>query len=340
MAYDRLRARLADGEGGRVVALPDGSVDVFYRLVDGRGQTVRSREVLAERIARGGVSSFRMDEFDRQPGGQSVNTARQAAALGDDVTLFGHLDDPIFDALEFQTHSMGDPAVVQAFAFDDGDLMLSEESRSLREWTVESLRDVPDAIPTVLDASVVCVTNWVSVHGIEDALREFAALDVGDQAFVFDAGDVTGADRAALESLIDALSTLADATRLVLTANAPEILRFADVLAVPDGPLRERLATFRSTAGVDAAVVHGLESATVAHPDGTDRVATVPVDSAVRHTGAGDRFNGGLTHALAAGWTWDVALAAGNACASYFVANGDTPDATDLADYLDRASTG
>lgn len=343
MGYDRLLTRLdeaadADDGGAPLVALPDGSVDVFYRLHDGRDRRVETRAALAERIVRGGVSSFRTDERDRQPGGQAVNLARQAAALGDEVTLYGHLDHPVFDDLPVETHSMGDPAWVQAFAFDDGDLMLSEWSAALGEWDVETLRAVSGAMDAVTSAAVVCVVNWLSVPGVEGALREFATLPVEDVTFVLDPGDVTGMDDEGLRSLHDALGALASTATVVTSTNVPEMLRMADAADVPGGSIPDRLTALREGVDLDAAVVHGQERALAAIPDDLVTVPTLPVDRAVRHTGAGDRFDGGLAHALAVGWDWSTALAAGNACAAHFVATADTADPSALRSSLRDAT--
>jgi hypothetical protein len=118
MAYQRLLDRLVEpSRGVRVVSLPDGSVDTLCRVYDGGRARITSREAFGRRVAAGDLRSVRLEEYDRAPGGQSVNAARQAHALGGEVTLFGHLDDPLLQ-FPFETYSMGDPAAVTVLSFD------------------------------------------------------------------------------------------------------------------------------------------------------------------------------------------------------------------------------
>ena len=49
-----------------------------------------------------------------------------------------------------------------------------------------------------------------------------------------------------------------------------------------------------------------------------------------------DRFSGGLGHALACEWDWDVALACGNACAVSYVDSGGTCGPDEIAAFIDE----
>lgn len=42
--------------------------------------------------------------------------------------MYGHLDHPVFDNLAADAVSMGDPAEVSVLEFDDGDVLLVEDS--------------------------------------------------------------------------------------------------------------------------------------------------------------------------------------------------------------------
>lgn len=110
MAYADLVERLTDEPEERTVtALPDGSVDVYYAVCDAEGERIEDRETLADRFTDG-EPSFPVERESTEPGGQAVNMARQANALGDRVRLYGHLDDPVFDDLGFERVSMGEPS--------------------------------------------------------------------------------------------------------------------------------------------------------------------------------------------------------------------------------------
>jgi NAD(P)H-hydrate repair Nnr-like enzyme with NAD(P)H-hydrate dehydratase domain len=333
--YGRLADALAAGDaaGGRVVALPDGSVDTYYRVFEGRRRAVESRAVFGDRIAGRRASSFQVTEDSREPGGQSVNAALQVGALGGDVTLYGHLDDPVFDGLPVETHSMGAPAAVSVFEFADGELMLSEESPDLLSWTVADLRAAPGATDALAAADAVCVGNWVSLPGMDSLLAALGDLVEG-ATVVFDPGDLTGCDAAVLTDLAASLRRLADAVPVVASVNGGEADALADVLDAPGETLPDRLDAVRDAASLAAAVVHDRDRALVADDRGVRAVPNLTVERALRRTGGGDRFTGALATGLAAGLDRDLSVALGNACASHYVATAETGDAGDVATYV------
>jgi sugar/nucleoside kinase (ribokinase family) len=329
---DRLEAGLS--ARGSVVALPDGSVDTYHRVFAGRGTPVDSRAAFAELVADTGTSSVRVERLTREPGGQAVNLARQVAALDVPVTLYGHLDDPVFDALGFGMHSMGDPATVEVYDFEDDDLMLSADSEDVATWSLDDLRAVPGAVRDVESATVLCVVNWVSVRGMDAVLRDLASLDVEGTTVVFDPGDLTRCTTEALAALLAALRRLAEVTDVVVSTNAAETASLAAAVGVEPGALGDQLAGLRSHANLTAAVSHGRDRAVADAPGGLVRVPNHDLPHVRRRTGAGDRFGGALAAALAAEWDWTAALALASACASYFVTTARTADAADLASFL------
>ena len=343
MPYRDLLDRLESGlqTDGSVVALPDGSVDTYYRVFEGRHTPVESRERFAELVADGRTSSLRVERLSREVGGQAVNLARQVDALGVPVELYGHLDDPVFDSLGFPSRSMGEPAAVEVYDFADDDLMLSEDSSDVATWSLEDLRSVPGAVEAVESAAVLGVANWVSVRGMDAALRELATLELDGTTVVVDPGDLTGCSAGDLEGLLDALGRLADTAAVVSSTNAAETAALARVAggSVDETVgIDERLVRIRDRAGLAAAVSHERARAVAHTPDGSVRVPNVPTPRVERRTGAGDRFDGALAVALAADWGWEPALALGNACASHFVATARTADTDGLASFLREVS--
>lgn len=323
--YGPVPGLLADGTTVRVTALPDGSVDAFYRVV-GSGGRVASREEFAERVADG-AKGLNVEPRRCEPGGHAVNMALQAHALADDVRLFGHLSG---FPLPFDAVSMGEPTRVTVLEFDDGDLMLAERSADVRRWSVADLRAVGglDALRT----EAVCCGNWADLPGLTGALHAFAAEAGG--VFVFDPGDVTraGADR--LAGLRDALADLAGAYDVVVSANRAEIEHLADRLEVDGSDDAGRLRGLREATDVAGAVLHEAPRAVAATPSGVVRVPNLETRGAATTVGGGDRFGAGLAHALAAGWDWEPALALANACAAFHVERGRTGTREELAAYV------
>ncbi|WP_251331051.1 PfkB family carbohydrate kinase [Haloplanus pelagicus] len=335
MAYADLLARLRAGlDPVTVGAFPDGSVDDYYRLRDG-ATTVASREAFATAITAG-RDSFQLAHVRTEAGGQAVNAARQAAALGDDVTLIGHLDHPAFDAdFGFETASMGAPARVRVCLFDADDVMFVEESADLSAWTFADLRTVlAEPVADFLERDALCCTNWASTPGLGDAMHEIAARDPDGGVFCVDPGPLT---TAGARNLLDALRPLGDAYEVVVSVNEDEASRLA---AATDGGASEdptaagTLDAVRSAAGATGVVVHGTAAAVAATPAGRTAVPTLDVSRALTETGAGDRFSAALARSLADGWEWDLAVAAGNACASHYVTGAGTATPATLADHV------
>ncbi|MFB6122156.1 MAG: PfkB family carbohydrate kinase [Haloferacaceae archaeon] len=340
MPYDELARLLREDERRITVgALPDGSVDEYYRVRDAESYVV-SRDAVAEAI-RSGRDSFRLEHVMTDPGGQSVNMARQAAALGDQVTLYGHLDHPIFD-LDFETVSMGAPAVVSVLLFDADDLMLVEESADIRNWTFADFRDAcVHGVRDFLERDVVCCANFASTFGLPDALHAMAATTDEGNTFVLDPGPISTVREARLDALVTALGRLADSFDVVVSVNADECRRFVDVIDGVDadefdeaGVTAGALDGIRRHTGVDAVVAHQERAAVAATPDGVLEVPNLKIIRNMTETGAGDRFSAALARGLGADWGWEASLALGNACTSYYVATGQTADREDLLTHV------
>lgn len=347
MDTDALADRLARDDAtatATVAAFPDGSVDAFCRVaVD--GERIATREAFADAVG-GGADAFSLDRTAIEPGGHATNLAIQADALGERVTLAGHLDDPAFADLPFEAVSMGDPSRVSVYGFDDADLLGVEESAAVGAWTLSDLRGaLGDRFRRFLTADAVCCTNWTAVDALPDALSSIADAvedrsDGSDGAdrepglCLVDTGSIAGRSDREIGDLFDALADLSGAYETVIAGNDDEVTAMAGALRGPAADdASAALATLRDRADLSAAVVHDAERAAAATRDGVVTVGNFDV-TPTRYTGGGDRFDAGLAFALARGWEWRAALGLGNACASRYVATGETGGPAELAAFL------
>lgn len=339
MPYQRLARRLAETPSPAVSTLPDGSVDRYCRLSAGALDPVERRTTFAREAATGGRKGFGLEPERVEPGGQSVNTAQQAHALGADATCYGHLDDPepgrdAFADLPFDTVSMGRPATVNVLDFEDDDLLLVEASPDLADWELSDLRAAAP-LPVVFGGDAVACANWVSTPGMAAAFHELGDASVPRVPFVFDPGDVLGGGPGAHRELREAMRALGESVDVVLSVNRTELRALAAALPEPpqDPTDEDRVRAIRRAVDAAAVVKHGKNEALAATQSGLVRVDN-PVVEDRRQIGGGDRFDGGLTVGLAADWDWETALACGNACASHYVATGETASATALREWL------
>ncbi|QLD86509.1 hypothetical protein HWV23_12485 [Natronomonas halophila] len=304
----------------RIAAFPDGSLDIYSEVRGADGGHL-SKAAFQDRLTGVRSRAFHLDERVVEPGGQAVNAAQQAHALGDEVRLDACLDHHRLD-LPFECHSHGKPSRVHIHEFTDGDLMYVSESDDVADWTAADFDTLPDA-------DGYFGANWATVDGMTGVLRSLAG-DLDGEAFVFDPGDVTTADPEAVRSLVAALGTVDDGIDTSLSVNARELAAFADALGVA----AEETAV-RDEADISAVVVHEEESARAAYEGGTAVVPNLKIDHATRNTGGGDRFGAGYLHGLTVGSDVEAALALGNACASYYVETGETATADELVEFID-----
>lgn len=330
-----LPTRLEDDEAtATVTALPDGSADHFYDVYAG-GERIDRRAVFGESVTEGRTDAFTMRETAVEPGGHAVNAAVQADRLGETVTLVGHLDHQAFDGLSFETVSMGEPASVAVYEFDDGDVLAVEPSEAIDDWTLECLRTVVDeAFESLFSADAVVCANWPAFDALPEVLRAVADSDCDGSHFLFDPGGMDDPGAEATRELLSALGDLTDSYDVVLAANEVEVLSLAGALdeAEPDDRTAA-LERIRSAGGLAAAVCHETDAAVAATESDTLSVANADVEP-VRNTGGGDRFDAGLGYALVREWPWPDALRLGNACATRYVATGESASPAELATFL------
>lgn len=224
-----LRHESSDNE---VTVFPDGSVDTYYKILDSEDDRIDLRVAFAEQIADD-MDTFSIGCTTTKPGGQAVNIAQQMDALGDETWLFGHLDDSLFDSLDFETTSMGAPASVLVYEFEDGDLMLADSSADMLDWSLTDLRAAAgDAFTTHLTTDVVCCVNWVSFDGMTDALNRLAARNFDGNLFVFDPGDLTSTQAESITRLCEVLGNLERSYDVILSADSDKITHLMSALTI------------------------------------------------------------------------------------------------------------
>ncbi|MCU4741287.1 PfkB family carbohydrate kinase [Natronoglomus mannanivorans] len=280
MGYGELVDRFTDDIELRVTAFPDGSVDTYDSVFDEHGERITDRKTFGERIAGDDLTSIPIDRDSREPGGQATNMAVQAHALGGETTVVGHLDDPVFDGLPFETLSMGEPARIDVYPFDDDDLVISRTSSDLDSWSLADLRAARSPSWDPLSADVVCCGNWASLEGVTAALAELAELagetgETGEASeggtFVLDPGPVKNRSRAAVSELLTTLGELESAFDVVYSVIPAEFEYTVEAAGIEAETDRERLAGVREVTGISGVVLHASERAIVATAeDNTD----------------------------------------------------------------------
>lgn len=324
-----IRHRLQEAPPLSITALPDGSVDRRSAVIDTEGNML-SRETVGREIAAD-AKTFLTEWQGVEPGGQSVNAARQLHELGAQTTLLGHLDHTIFESLQFHTYSMGDPAEVHVYELANGVAMFAAETTDIQTWTFERVRSVVGPkLETVFDVDAVVWTNWAAFPYGTDALSELATVMSAGTPLIVDPGAVSTRPNRDQRAFLDGLAATDFPGEVILSPNRREADLLVQTLDV-DGATREETAMeLRQATEADAVVVHDRPAATVATAEGTLDVHTVEDIEPQRHAGAGDRFSGAIAYGRAAGWSWEETLTLGNACATHYLLHGRSGDRAGL----------
>ena len=249
-------------------------------------------------------------------------------------------------ALDAEIDSVGFPEAEAAVdANDAGTVMefgaLLEQGSLLGTGARADLRAaLKGPVESFLERDALCCVNWASTPGLGAAMREMAAHDPDGGVLCVDPGPLTVAGA---RDLLAALRSLGPAYDVVVSVNEDEAARLGAAVggAVGDPTDASLLDAVRAraggTGGVDEAsvVVHGTDAAVAATPTGRVTVPTLDVSPGPTETGAGDRFSGALARSLAADWGWELALAAGNACATHYVSGRGTATRSTLLDHVE-----
>lgn len=325
--------RLADAPSPTMTLLPDGSIDRRYGVLD-RDHAPKHREAFTDQLAAD-RKSFVTEHRGVSPGGQAVNAAMQASHLDADISLYGHLDHEIFDVLDVETHSMGAPATVNVYQFQDSAMMLTTESTDIRTWAYEDLAAVGGE--AALDADAVVWGNWASLPEATAALERVAARPGDGGVFVLDPGEVSVRSASEIRGVLDVLGSMANRYEVAVSVNDEELQTLGEAVGV-GGDLTATGMGVRDHAGLDHVVMHGPERALAVTNTGVFDVANFETAEVTRFTGGGDRFSAALGFGLACGWEWPDVLELCNACASYYVRFGLTADREDVAEYVAEAT--
>lgn len=326
--YSRIVGKLEELENTSVVAFPDGSIDTYCKVCKGKHSVITRREEFIDELGRK-ERSFRFIPNRVEPGGQAPNMGLQASKLGADTRIIGHLDSPVFDQVDAEKISLGEPAKVNICAFDDGDIIFARETQDILRWDIDRLESKVDDAEEALTADLVCCANWASIPRMQEQLEKMRYMDFKCEVFSFDPGNLTRTGKDRVEELFDALGMLNLEHDVIVHTNTEELEAAAKMFDIT-GSEKEKLEGLREKAAVEGYVLHDKPKALASTTSGIYRVANLEADRVSTHTGAGDRFDVAVGIGRAAGWSWEEALALGNLCAVQYVENSQTAERQDL----------
>jgi sugar/nucleoside kinase (ribokinase family) len=345
----------------RVVTGFDGFVDEMISLVGERRSLTEFTPVsdiatFGKLVsAAAGHSSLReIIVNDMHPGGCAVNLADGLASLGVRVDCFATLGEPPHPAFHeigskcHSFHSWGrEPGRTLAFEFADGKLMFSAV-RQLADFTPEAVRNfLADGtyLKACSESQVIALTDWTlypHMTGVWQLLLQevFSKLPHRPH-FLIDLVDPSSRSAPDILEMAGVLTDFEASGPLTLGLNGNEAnilcrLHGLDTVS-PEGTAGETLAqaiTLRERLGISRVLIHRITFAVSADQEEQFTQAGPFCPNPKKSTGAGDRFNAGVTLGLAMGFSAADCLALGCAVSGFFVRNARSAGRNELAQFL------
>ncbi len=345
----------------RVVTGFDGFVDEMISLVGERRSLTEFSPVpdiatFGKLVsAAAGHSSLReIVVNDVHPGGCAVNLADGLASLGVHVDCFATLGEPAHPAFHeiaekcHGFHSWGpEPGRTLAFEFSDGKLMFSAV-KQLADFTPETVRaDLADGqyFQACAGAQVIALTDW-TLYPHMTAVWELLIRDVFSKLshrphFLIDLVDPSSRSSGDISAMAGTLKKFEPSGPLTLGLNGNE----ANILcrlyglnpAAPEATPEETLnqsRSLRKCLGISRVVIHRIPFAVSSDKDGESFQPGPFCQNPKKSTGAGDRFNAGVSLAMALGLKASDCLALGCAVSGFFVRFARSATRNELCNFL------
>jgi len=297
---------------------------------------------------------------DVHAGGCAVNLADGLASLGVRVDCFATLGDPAHSAFRDIAakcqgfHSWGrEPGRTLAFEFADGKLMFSAV-KQLAELTPEAVRKyLADGtyITACAAARVIALTDWTlypHMTGVWQLLQREVFANLPQRPhFLIDLVDPSSRSGTDILEMAGILKDFERSGPLTLGLNGNEaniLCRLHGLAAVSaEGTPGETLAqagALRTRLGISRVLIHRIPFAVSADEDGAFLQMGSVCPNPKKSTGAGDRFNAGITLGLSLGFDAADCLALGCAASGFFVRNARSANQAELTQFLHQWAGG
>jgi hypothetical protein len=359
-AAQQLRAQAHTIATHRLTIGLDGFVDEIICVVDKRETEEKFTRVptltaFAARIsAAAGKSTNAELVVERvKLGGNGPIMANALAALSAQVTYIGSLGypniHPVFVELAKRAtvYSIAEPGRTDALEFDDGKIMMGKHA---------SLGDVnwPNLVERIghktlancfANADLVGLQNWTMLPHMSD-IWEHVLAEICPQmpahprhTFFFDLADPEKRKPADIRHALDLIGRFQKYSDVYLGLNEKESFEIGEVLGF-QGPHEGETAAravakfIHDKIKISGVVVHPRFYAVAASADGVVKADGPFIERPMISTGAGDHFNAGFCLGKLIGADNRISLQIGVAASGYYVRTAKSPNAMELADFL------
>lgn len=339
----------------------DGFVDKIVHPVDkrsGPGDAFARIPTIAAFGARISSAAGKSANIELAPiveklGGNGPIMANAQLAHGLQVRYIGALGrdavHPVFAdfAERTQAISIADPGISHAAEFTDGKIIFGSMA-SLEAITYTALLDQlgeAELIARFGEADCIALVNWTMIPYMTDLFRDclsqlFPKLPENpERRFFFDLADPEKRSEADLREVLELLRSFEVFGKVILGLNYREaeqvdkLLGFTPLEKTPEH-LQTVASRIRETLAIDTVVVHPVECAACATPEGTAFAEGPFCDDPKITTGAGDHFNSGFVTARLLGLAPEAALTMAVATSGLYVRTGISPNLPEIAEFI------
>jgi sugar/nucleoside kinase (ribokinase family) len=356
-----LKASAGKAASIKAVVGIDGFVDKIVHPVDKRNgpgedfDRIRTISEFGSRIssAAGKSANIELAPVVEKLGGNGPIMANAQAAHGLQVRYIGALGEkavhPVFSDFAVKTGavSIADPGISHAAEFKDGKIIFGSMA-SLEAITYDHILEMvgEEALEALFSgANLIAMVNWTMIPFLTDVFKKFLTdllpklPEDPERIFFFDLADP---EKRSDEDLLEVLHLFREFEKfgkVILGLNYREaeqvdkLLGF-EVLDKSPKNLQTIAARTREKLAIDTVVVHPVECAACATPEGTAFAQGPFCEDPKITTGAGDHFNSGFVTGRLIGLSPEAALTLAVATSGHYVRTAVSPTLDDLAKFI------
>lgn len=302
-------------------------------------------------------------------GGNGPIMANALAGMGVPTVCIGAMGYPGIRAeframpADCRSISLCQPAHTHALEFNDGKLMFADLA-ALEQLTWETIIDQigrNDLASLFRESSLIALVNWSGVpgadriwHGIyQEILPELDGEGLAGQKGLcgrqtgagmeephrrrqvfFDLADPSKRTKEDIQSVLSLIRSYEDYCDVMLGLNENEALCLAASIGRGCAGPEEAALRLYDLLGISAVVVHPIDRCIVVTADGLIAEQGHVVEAPKISTGGGDNFNAGFCLGQLLGLGYRDSMLLGMAVSGYYVENGKSPSAQELAGHL------
>ena len=327
----------------RVVKSKNGSDTQYFSRIEEFGEYLVSKKELS--------CALEVEPFQRKIGGNMPILSSALSNLGVGVHSVGALGYPhvssIFEsfALEFTGFSIGEPSECLALEFEDGKVMLFQNT--LHEISWERIKETigcGQLIEVFNQADIFGLLNWSEIKKSNEIWQGLLAevlpfLNAKKRLALFDFADCSMSDPEELRTGLSYVHDFQKYATVVLSLNENEAERLFSVLKEGEennaGEAEGIGGFIRHSLEIDHVVIHKAKAAFAWSRAGhyvyeSEFYTPTPKVS----TGGGDNFNAGLCAGLMLGMEMGEVLRLASAVSAFYVQSGKSPEIEELLGFI------